>query len=232
MSRDYKTKRYAEQIERVVSSDYATKITGGTTGNFVSIAASGDIADGGYSANSYVWIPHILKPENIKLSGANPPAEDNIDGFSFDRFDRSTEESVYYVFELPGDFVAGTGSVRGYFEFVVSHPPAAVDEVVVMGFEYKRIAESAVFSFAAGTTSGTLSETIAAGETPYIVHKTAYGTCATTGWAAGDTILFRFYRDATNVLDTYDNEADAANNDVWVNIYHLEYLGYIFKPTS
>jgi len=232
MSRDQKTKRYAEQIEQAGSESYATKISGGTTGNLVSIAASGDIADSGYSGNSYIWKARILKPESIKLPGANPPAEDDIDGFSFNRFDRGTEESVYYVFELPGDFVAGTGSMRGYFEFVVENPPAGADETVVMGFEYKKISESEVFSFVAGTSSGTLSETLTAGETAYIIHKTAYGTCATTGWAAGDTILFRFYRDATNVLDTYDNEAAAADNDVWVNMYHLEYLGYVFKPTS
>lgn len=50
MSRDSKTKRYAEQLETDLSSDYATK-PGGTTGNFVSIAASGDLADAGYSAS-------------------------------------------------------------------------------------------------------------------------------------------------------------------------------------
>ena len=34
----------------------------------------------------------------------------------------------------------------------------------------------------------------------------------------------RFYRDATAVEDTYDNEAAADDNDVWVKTYHLEYL--------
>ena len=37
-------------------------------------------------------------------------------------------------------------------------------------------------------------------------------------------MLFRFFRDATNPADTYDNEAIPADNDVWVGMYHLEYL--------
>ena len=107
---------------------------------------------------------------------------------------------------------------------MVSHPPAAVDENVRMGFEYKYISEGDVFTFTGGTSSGYLDETITAGETAYILHVTADGACDTTGWTYHDKVLFRFYRDATAAEDTYDSEATGANNDVWVANYHLEYL--------
>lgn len=173
-----------------------------------------------------VWKSVDLNPQLVKLPGANPPAEDNIDDFGFHRFDRGTEESVYYTFIIPDDFAAGDASLRGFYGFVVNHPPVspAANENVRMGFEFKKISEGDVFDFSTGTTSGYLDETIVADETAYIVHLTGYGTCTTTGWVPHDKILFRFYRDATAVEDTYDNEASASDNDVWVKAYHLEYL--------
>lgn len=172
-----------------------------------------------------VWKPENLEPAAVKLPGANPPAEDTIDAFPFHRFDRGTEESVYFHWQVPEDFTAGDNSLRGFFEFIVENPPSGTgNEAVVMGFEYKKLSEGDVFDFDAGTSSGTITETITDGETPYIIHRTATGTCTTTGWAEHDTILFRFYRDATNPNDTYDNEAVGADNDVWVFNYHLEYL--------
>ena len=173
-----------------------------------------------------VWKTIDLNPQAVKLPGVNPPAEDNIDYFGFHRYDRGTEESVFYTWVVPSDFATGTGSVRGQYEFVVNHAPVApaANENVRMGFEYKKISEGEVFDFSSGTSSGYLDGAIVADETAYIVHMTTKGVCTTTGWVAGDNILFRFYRDATAVEDTYDNEVTPADNDVWVKEYHLEYL--------
>lgn len=224
--------RWLNSIRNLIN-DAATVVSSPTVDNFASLDANGDVQDSGYDATSFIasnatiWKSRLLKPESVKLSGVSPPQEDNIDGFSFDRFDRGNEESVYYVFVLPEDFAPSAASVKGTFEFVVENPPAVANEAVVMAFEYKRVTEGAVFSFAAGTTSGSITESITAGEAAYTIHATEEGTCATTGWSAGDTILFRFYRDSTNVLDTYENEAAAADNDVWVCTYHLKYLAYV-----
>jgi hypothetical protein len=175
-----------------------------------------------------VWKSWDVRPNSVKLPTTNPPAEDTIDAFSFVRFDREIEESIYYVWEVPADYYAGAGSVKGRFEFVVENPPTSVGtnvaENVRMGFEYKKISDGAVFDFDAGTSSGYVDETIAVDETAWIIHQTADVTCTTTGWAVGDTILFRFYRDVTAAEDTYDNEASAADNDVWVFGFRIKYL--------
>lgn len=191
--------------------------------NYAEIKDDGEI---NLHGTARVWHGVDLDASAVKLPGSNPPAEDEIDGFLFQRFDRGTEESVYYLWTVPHDFAAGDASVRGHFSFVVESPPTTPsgDEAVVMGFEYKKISEGDVVGFSVGTTSGTITETIAADETPWILHITSEGTCVTTGWTVHDKILFRFYRDATNVADTYDNEAVGAANDVWVDSYHLEYL--------
>lgn len=171
------------------------------------------------------WRSLDVEPEAVKLPSSNPPAEDTKDGFSMLRFDRGTEESVYWKWSVPEDFATGDASVKGVFFFLVENPPSGSgDEAVVMGFEYKKLSDGDVFDFDAGTSSGTITETIADGETAEIIHRTSEGTCTTTGWVAGDTILFRFYRDATNVDDTYDNEASAAENDVWLFNFEMMYL--------
>ena len=47
------------------------------------------------------------------------------------------------------------------------------------------------------------------------------GTVDTTGWAVGDIILFRFFRDTSGV---YGGDNDTYTGDALVGIYHLEYL--------
>lgn len=175
---------------------------------------------------SRYWRALELTPDNVGKPSANPPAVGEYQGFVFDRYDRSTEEQTYYMWHIPGDYVEGDTSVRGHFGFFVENPPVAPagDEAVVLGFEYKIISEGDVFDFSAGTSDGTITETIADTESAYEWHETVTGSCTTTGWAADDIVLFRFYRDATNPADTYDNEVAAADNDVWVGVYHLEYL--------
>lgn len=220
----------------------ATSVDSPGADNFASLDANGNIQDSGYDNTSFVtingdtmtgqlefsgdgryWDHSLLKPGAVKLPGANPPNEDNIDNFPFHRYDRTTEESVFYLWEVPGNYISGTANVRGHYDFVISHPPA-VNEVVAMGFEYKKVSDGEVFSFTAGTSSGYILETITTTEAAYTMHSTNLGYPDTTGWVAGDKILFRFYRDATNPLDTFDSEAVGANNDVWVFIYAIEWL--------
>ena len=202
--------------------DGSTTIGDGGTTNYAAFASDGELTLHG---TARAWKCQDLTPEALKAPSTNPPAVDEYQGFSFHRFDRGTEEQVYYLWHIPADFAAGDGSVRGHFGFFVENPPSGTgNEAVVMGFEYKKLSCDDVFDFSSGTSSGTLTETITDGEDPYQWHCSDTGVCTTTGWAAEDIILFRFYRDATNGDDTYDNEASAADNDVWVGVYHLEYL--------
>ena len=163
-----------------------------------------------------------LEPGAVRLPTSNPPAEDVIDAFPFHRFDRGTEEGVFEHWEISEDYIAG-GAVEVYFEFVVENPPAAVDEVVVMGVEYKHVHAGEVFEFTTGTNTATCSETIPAAEAANVIHKTSRAKLITTGFKPGDTLLLRLYRDATNGADTYDSEAVPVDNDVWVFKYDIEY---------
>lgn len=171
----------------------------------------------------YEWLSLDLDPSRTKLPGANAPAEDNHEGFEFHRYDQATEESVYFHWGVPDGFIHGANNVRGDFKLIVENPNAGADEVIVMGFEYKKITEGDVFTFIGGTTLGALNTTITAGEAAWTKHTSPMGVLDTQDWRHGDTILFRFFRDATNGADTYDTVV-AAGSDAWVYSYHLEYL--------
>ena len=176
------------------------------------------------SGGARVWRDMVLVPSVVKLPGTNPPSAEAYDNFSFHRYDKATEESVYYTWAVPHDFAVGDASLKGHYAFIISHPPVAGGNLNVrMGFEYKKISEGDVFSFTSGTTSGYIDETIVEGETAWTLHITADGTCTTTGWATDDIILFRFFRKAADAADTYDDDGPL-DNDVWVKNYHLAYL--------
>jgi hypothetical protein len=201
-------------------SDGSWNVGDGT--NYAKIKSDGEI---NLYGTARAWKDAVLNPMGVSKPIANPPGAGIIDGFEFDRYDRGTEESVFFVWTVPNDFASGSASVRGHYTFVVENPPIGTgNENVRMGFEYKKISEGDVFSFVAGTTSGYIDEVIVDGETAFIVHTTADGVVTTTNWVSHDKILFRFYRDATAAEDTYDNEAIPASNDAWVETYHLEYL--------
>lgn len=198
-----------------------TTIGDGGTTNYANFAADGTLT---LEGTARAWRCVDLEPDTVRNPGGegNPEADD-IDEFPMHRYDDEVVESVYYRWRIPHDFATGDGSVRGHFELVVETPPVAGGaDVIVMGFEYCHLSDGDVFVFA-NTTSGTVNTTIAQDETPWITHDSATGIVTTTDFVAGDTILFRFYRDATNEVDTYTG-AGPGLNDAWVFNYHLEYL--------
>jgi hypothetical protein len=187
-------------------------------------ALAADLYTSSIDPHGAFWTCVDLDPALPRLPVANPPAADEIDNFRFHRYNRATVESVHMAWNIPEEYVGGAFNVRAYYSFVVENPPnGGGDEAVVMGFEHKRIAEGDVFDFTGGTTSATVTETLTDGETAYVTHFTTKSYFSTATWTHDDTILFRFYRDATNAADTYDNEAAPDDNDVWVYQYHLEY---------
>jgi hypothetical protein len=206
-----------------VDGDGNTKIGDGGIEDYSNFSRNGRLTLNG---DAKVWKCIDLEPYNIGLPSSNPPDVDDYQGFALHRYDRSTEEQVFFVWHVPNDFSTGSSSVRGHFGLFVENPPSGTgDENVVLGFEYKRIVPGAnIFDFSSGTSSGTVNVNIEDGESPYTWHSSETGYCDTTGWDKDGIVLFRFYRDATNPSDTYDNEAVSADNDVWVGMYHLEYL--------
>ena len=196
-------------------------LTVGDSDNYTQTAADGTVTLAG---TARVWKDMVLNPETLKLPGSNPPSLETYQNFPCHRYDKATEESVYYVWAVPHEFAVGDASVKGHYAFLVDNPPAAGGNVNVrMGFEYKKVSDSDVFTFAAGTTSGYVDEAIVEGEAAWTLHKTPDGTCTTTGWATDDIILFRFFRKAADAADTYDDDGPL-ENDVWVLNYHLAYL--------
>ena len=180
-----------------------------------------------YAANP-VWVAVELTPQNVGKPSSNPPGVGEYQGFTYDRFDRGTEEQVFFAWHIPCDFSVGSASIRGHFGFIVENPPSGSgDEYVRLGFEYKKVSPGDVTDFSSGTSTGILTETIADGDPARKMYESATGIVDTTGFACGDIVLFRFFRDSTNIGDTYDNEVTAADNDVWISQYHLEYLSKV-----
>jgi len=206
-----------------LDSDGNWKFGDGGVTNYVNISTLGINLFG----TAQKWICLDLKPENIGLPSSSPPLRDEYQGFSFHRFDRSTEEQVFFIVHLKSDYAGGSASIRGHFGLIVENPPSGTgDEAIVMGYEYKKItpSDSNIFDFSSGTTAGTVTIPIVDGDPARKWYASPIGYCNTTGWNKEDIILFRFFRDSTNPNDTYDNEAVASDNDAWVGIYHLEYL--------
>lgn len=210
-----------EQVLSTSGISIASVSTFGDGTNYLTIASDGELRLAG---TAKVWQDRALAPSLVKLPGANPPAEDVIDGFQFQRYDDEVEESSYYQWTVPTDFATGSSSVRGHYALCVENPPSGGgDQYVIMGFEHKKISTGDVWDFTTGTSSGTVGVTLTDGETAFIKHISETGYPDTTGWEPHDTIMFRFYRDATAGEDTYTGGAAGAN-DAWVGKYHIEWL--------
>lgn len=193
----------------------------GDATNYITIGIDGDIILHGTAC---VWKYDDLSPANIGLPNTDPPELDDYLGFPFQRYDDGgirDDEQVFYLWHVPSDFAVGDASVRGHFGLFVDNPPTTPDgnEIVAMGFQYTKISDNEVFAVVPDG-GGSIEETIVEDEAVYTWHETATGVCTTTGWAAGDIILFRFFRDTSGVYSANDDYT----GDAWVGAYHLEFL--------
>jgi hypothetical protein len=206
-----------------IDSSGSTKIGDGGVTNYVNISENGILLKG----TARVWKCIELRPQNIGLPSANPPLRDDYQGFQFDRYDRSTEEQLYHIWHVPECFSEGNANIAMHFDLFIDHPPSGTgDENIVMGCEYKKLThdDGDVFDFSSGTSTILMNVPILDGESAYKVKSSEISYLNTTNFKKHDVILIRFFRDATNPNDTYNNEAVASNNDAWVFIYHLEFL--------
>jgi len=172
-----------------------------------------------------VWKEDDLVPGTIGHPSTNPPDSDDYQGWVYDLFSDSTEEQVFHKWHVPTDFAVGTASVKGHFGGFVTNE--AGDEYVAMGFEWYKRSDGDTFNFTGDGPDGggSINMTIENGEGDYVWHETNTGVCDTTGWAIGDVIFFRFFRDVDGTYTGGDPPyADDYTGDVWIGIYHLEYL--------
>jgi len=203
-----------------IDSAQNTKIGDGGTTNYTNIGADGTLTLAGTARK---WQSQDLKPGYIKHPAASPPDSVEYQNRTFDAYDDTTEEQVFYVWHLPNNYATGTASVRGHFGGMVSNEAGA--EYVAMGFEYWHFQVGETYDTSgAADGGGSVNITIANAEGNYVWHDSATGVVDTTGWTNGIT-AFRFFRD---VDDTYTGGnppyADDYTGDVLIGVYHLEYL--------
>jgi len=189
---------------------------GDDAGNETLFAADGEHTMAG---TARVMISIDLEPVLATRPAANPPGEGTEDAFPTHDFNPTTDESVYFHLELSHDYAAA-GLIHVHFDFFVDTAPASA-ESVVWGVEYKKQSIGDNFDFSAGTTTGYTQTSVTTG-TPANdkkTHQSAEVSLTTTGFAAGDYILLRLFRDADGTGGTDDYTADARVID-----YHIEYL--------
>jgi hypothetical protein len=171
-----------------------------------------------------VWKAMELDPNNVVKPQADYPGITYYQDIGFDAYDDGNEEQVFFIWHIPPDIVIGTASVRGHFGGMVSNE--AGDEYVAMGFEWWKFSDGDTFDVSgAADGGGAVNLTIVNGEGNYVWHESDTGTVDTTGWAIGDIVVFRFFRDVDDVY-TGGNPpfADNYTGDALIGMYHLEYL--------
>lgn len=136
---------------------------------------------------------------------ANPPDDEDIDGFPTLDFDKATDESIFIHYELPANYYHG-GAIAIELTWLVDTAPVGV-ESVVWGLQYKQEVNGDNFNFGVGTTVVTDTEVVTAG-TPANDkkrHRTTF-SLVTTGWIPHGYLLVRLYRDADAVADDFDDD--------------------------
>ncbi len=202
-------------------ADGAVRIGDSSAGaptNYANFASDGELTLVG---TARVWKAIELWPENVKKPPTDPPGTTTYQNMGFDAYDDTNEEQVFYIWHVPPDFATGSANVRGHFGLMVANPQSGSDEYVSMGFEYWKVPDGDVFDISgAPDGGGALDITITDGETAYTWHESGVGVCTTTGWAVGDIIVFRFFRDVDGTYSANDDYT----GDALLGVYHLEFL--------
>jgi len=177
-------------------------------GHVVVLYADPDAAEWRIVSGGLTNLCHHVDIAIPKRPAANPPGEGVEDNFPTLDFDDGTDESVFFLYELPEEFYKG-GNIAVELTWFVDTAPAGV-ESVVWGLEYKKQSEGDNFDFGAGTTTATDTEVVTAG-TPANdkkLHRTTFPTLfAAPGALPHDYFLVRIYRDADNVADDFTGDA-------------------------
>ena len=154
--------------------------------------------------------------ENVPCKVANPPSVGSPgvseeDGFLTLDFDKDADEQVYHVFNIPSNYNA-SDSITFCFDFMTDATVSS--KTVVWGLEFKKITYGDRFNFGAGATTTILdSLTFSAdGQNDLILSTINMSSIAASqSWQAGNTLMFRPFRDANNGADDLDADARAVN---------------------
>jgi len=203
----------------VLAVNGTTKLGDGGTTNYAQFATDGELTLYGTARS---WKSYDIDPTSVKHPSANGPGSTEYENHYYEAYDASSMEQIFYLWHVPDDYAAGSASVRGHFGLMVANPPTDPDptEIVAMGFEYYKFEAGEVNTFSADG-GGALDISIVQDETAYTWHESATGVCTTTGWEAGDLVMFRFFRD---IDAEYSANDDYDGGDALLGVYHLEYL--------
>jgi len=158
-----------------------------------------------------IWQEQRAHITQFYAPAANNPAQSEIGVTPVLLFDAASDEWVYYEWEVPENYYAGSDfKIRFYWA-----PTDANAGDVVWGIEYTIITPENDEVLTAATTTQTVTDSTQSLANELL--RTDFITISGTGVQPGDIISMRVYRDADNAADDYG--ADAA----------LIHLGLYFK---
>jgi len=126
-------------------------------------------------------------------------------------FDAAADEYAYFVLPMPTMWDEGTITFRAYW----AHPAATAFNVV-WGLQAVAFGDSDAIDTAYGTAQ-TVTDSGGTTEDTFISDESAAITVAGTP-VAGDMVMFRVYRDADNVADTLDVDAQLMGLKVFITV--------------
>lgn len=135
----------------------------------------------------------------------NPPRNDE-DNFATIDFDDSTEEELFFKIHTPLD---ADPSRKMYFhlDFFVDNVDQAVERAVRWGIEYKIIQHGQVVDFDAGTFTSLKTHAIPITTVDKEMMACEDLVLSAANYPGEGILLFRLYRDVTNVADTHNGDA-------------------------
>jgi len=182
-------------------------------GNYVKIDSSGNMS---LSGDATVWDDLRFPIVSLKLGGVNDPnfvkvLDDGLGstGLYAYAFDKTAEEEVFFAVQFPHKRKSGS-NVRPHVHWM---PTGTDTGDVVWGLEYSWANINAAFG---NSTIITVTQT-ASGTVN--THQMALMDAITgTGKTSSSMMLCRVFRDATNVADTYDEDAALIEVDFHIEI--------------
>jgi len=116
------------------------------------------------------------------------------------RFDKATDECVYFNFVVPDNYSGGDFTVKIHW-----YAPAATTGDVVWAIATESITDGTAWDVALDAVTGTVTETTDG--TAGNISISSISCTANADWAAGEPASLKLYRDADNASDTLDEDA-------------------------
>jgi len=149
-----------------------------------------------------VWRQYDVDPTVWKHPSSNSMATNIEANFSTLDADPDTDESIYYIWEIPTAYNPGDSCFMMFSGFT-DGAVASGDTNVVLGMEYKLLSAGDAFAFSSTTT---ILDTITwTGDAKKITQCQCL-RFVPTGFIHGKHVLVRYYRDANNNADDYDGD--------------------------